>query len=358
MEKLVEAMGRDRLLDGKALAAATQAARLAKADLVTLMVREFPELQGVMGGIYLAGEGASEEVATAVRWHYQPIAVEVGAEPAAAFAGQDGKARVFAAVALADKLDTLAGYFGLGESPTGSRDPYGLRRAGQGAVRAVLDFWRPKAGEKAPDLQALLAAAVEGYGPLEQPADVTARSAQGFLLDRLEYVLSARGFSADEISSVVAAPDVDEGAPARDPAKAPRIRALADPIDAWRRVEALQRVRREVPEDFAALAEAFKRAKNILAQQAPAAAVDPGRFEADAERALFEAASRLARATGSYEDRLRGLASLRAPIGRFFDDVLVMAEDPRVRGNRLALLHLTLSLFYRIADISSLGGTS
>ena len=147
MEKLVEAMGRQGLLAGDALAAAKQAARLAKADLVTLMVREFPELQGVMGGIYLAGEGAPDEVATAVRWHYQPVAVEPDAEPAGAFAGADGKSRVFAAVALADKLDTLAGYFGLGESPTGSRDPYGLRRAGQGAVRAVLDFWRPKSGE-------------------------------------------------------------------------------------------------------------------------------------------------------------------------------------------------------------------
>jgi len=136
------------------------------------------------------------------------------------------------------------------------------------------------------------------------------------------------------------------------------VRALQDPLDAWRRVEALQRVRREVPEDFAALAEAFKRAKNILAQQAKAAAVDPALFEADAERALFEAASGLEKAAGSYEDRLRGLASLRAPVGRFFDDVLVMAEDARVRANRLALLNLTLSLFYRIADISSLGGTS
>jgi len=117
-------------------------------------------------------------------------------------------------------------------------------------------------------------------------------------------------------------------------------------------------VRREVPEDFAALAEAFKRAKNILAQAQPAASVDPKLFEADAERALFEAVSRLEAAAGSHEDRLRGLASLRAPVGRFFDDVLVMAEDARVRGNRLALLKQTLSLFYRIADISSLGGTS
>jgi glycyl-tRNA synthetase beta chain len=355
LETLARRMSDMGLLDEAQGRAAAEAARLAKADLTTLMVREFPELQGVVGSLYLAGEGASGEVATAVRWHYQPIAVEPEAEPAAAFTGQDGKARVFAAVALADKLDTLAGYFGLGESPTGSRDPYGLRRAGQGAVRAVLDFWRPKAGEASPDLQALLWAAIEGHGAgLDQPADKTAAAAEAFLLDRLAYVLGARGFSADDVQAVLDAPAAG-GAP---PTARVVVRALHDPIDAWRRVEALRRVRREVPEDFAALAEAFKRAKNILAQQAPAAAVDPALFEADAERALFAAASGLEEAAGSYEDRLRGLASLRAPVGRFFDDVLVMAEDARVRGNRLALLYQTLSLFYRIADISSLGGTS
>jgi glycyl-tRNA synthetase beta chain len=359
MVKLVEAMGRQGVLSGDALAAATRAARLAKADLVTLMVREFPELQGAMGGIYLAGEGAPEDVAAAVRWHYHPVAVEPEAEPAAAFAGADGRARVFAAVALADKLDTLAGYFGLGETPTGSRDPYGLRRAGQGVVRAVLDFWRPRAGEKAPDLEALVATAVRGYGPLKPPADVAVRNAGGFLLDRLEFVLEARGFSADEVSAVVAAPAADDSPRAEPDGEKPvRVRALADPIDALRRVEALQRVRREVPEDFAALAEAFKRAKNILAQAAPASSVDAERLEPGAERDLYSAVRALAAKGGSYEDRLRALASLRAPVGRFFDDVLVMAEDPAVRGNRLALLKLTLSLFYRIADISSLGGNS
>lgn len=350
--RLVEAMDEAGLFRAGQKASAVEAARLAKADLTTLMVREFPELQGTIGGVYLAGEGAPAEVVSAVRWHYLPIAVEPDAEPAAAFAGKDGAARVFAAVALADKLDTLAGYFGLGESPTGSRDPYGLRRAGQGAIRAVLDFWRPAAGEKAPDLEALVAAAVAGYGALKQPADETARNVAAFLLDRLEYVVTARGFAPDEVRAVVEEPRT--GGP-REPAG---IRALRDAIDALRRVEALQRVRREVPQDFAALAEAFKRAKNILAQAAPAASVEPKLFEPDAERALFEAVSRLERAAGAYDDQLRGLASLRAPVGRFFDDVLVMAEDPRVRANRLAVLQRTLSLFYRIADISSLGGTS
>ena len=341
MVALVEAMGRRGLLAGETLAAAKEAARLAKADLVTLMVREFPELQGVMGGIYLAGSGATSDVATAVRHHYHPIAVEPEAEPAADFAGKDAAARVFAAVALADKLDTLAGYFGLGESPTGSRDPYGLRRAGQGAVRAVLDFWRPKAGEKAPDLEALVADAAQGYKGLKQAPDVVAKSVAAFLLDRLAYVLTARGYAADEVAAVAEAPG-----------------ALADPIDALQRVEALQRVRRERPDDFAALAEPFKRAKNIVAQAAPGAAIDPKLFEADAERGLYEAVSRLGTDGGAYEERLRALAELRAPIARFFDDVLVMAEDARVRANRLALLQKTLSHFYRIADISRLGGTS
>jgi len=340
MVRLVEAMGKRGLLAGEALASAKEAAHLAKADLVTLMVREFPELQGVMGGIYLQASGASPDVATAVRYHYHPIAIEPDAEPAAAFAGKDQAARVFAAVALADKLDTLAGYFGLGESPTGSRDPYGLRRAGQGAIRAVLDFWRPRAGEQAPNLEALVGDAVSGYGPLKQPADATAKNVAAFLLDRLAYVFTARGYAADEVAAVVEAAG-----------------ALADPIDALRRVEALQRARRERRDDFAALAEAFKRAKNIVAQAAPGASVDPRLFDADAERGLFEAVSRLGE-DGAYEERLRGLAELRAPIARFFDDVLVMAEDPRVRANRLALLQTTLSHFYRIADISRLGGTS
>ncbi|HEY7925579.1 MAG TPA: glycine--tRNA ligase subunit beta, partial [Vicinamibacteria bacterium] len=264
---LVEEMGRRGLLAGDALAAAVQAARLAKADLVTLMVREFPELQGVMGGIYLAGTAPPDPVAEAVRWHYHPVAVEADAEPAAAFAGRDGAARVFAAVALADKLDTLAGYFAIGENPTGSRDPYGLRRAGQGAVRAVLDFWRPAPGEPVPDLAALVDVAAAAYPAQEQPTDATARSVQAFLLDRLEHVLSARGLAPDEVAASVQAPDSQAGT---EGSGAPR--ALADPIDALARAHALARVRREKPEDFAALAEAFKRAKNIVAKEPDAAA--------------------------------------------------------------------------------------
>jgi glycyl-tRNA synthetase beta chain len=346
MVRLVEAMGDSRLLDPAARASAETAARLAKADLTTLMVGEFPELQGVMGGIYLEGEGAAPEVAAAVRWHYHPVAVEEDAAPAGALAGRDADARVFAAVALADKLDTLAGYFGIGESPTGSRDPFGLRRAAQGAVRIVLDFWRAGAGEARPDLMRLAAAAVDGYSDVLKRSREEVLAALGqFLLERFQYVLEARGLPPEEVRAVLQA---DE--PGGDAA----VRALADPRDAAMRAAALNRVRAESRDDFEALAVAFKRARNILSQQQPAEQVDPALFEDGAERALSRAVESAATAAGDDETRLRGLAGLRGPVDRFFDDVLVMAEDPRIRGNRLALLRDTLSLFYRIADISKL----
>jgi glycyl-tRNA synthetase beta chain len=275
--------------------------------------------------------------------------VEEGAAPAAALAGRDAEARVFVAVALADKLDTLAGYFGLGESPTGSRDPFGLRRAGQGAVRVVLDFWRPGDGEPRPDLERLAAAAVEGHGDgLKRPPDEVRSALVQFLLERFQYVLESRGFPPEEVKAVLQA----------DEAGATSVRALADPLDAARRVAALHRVRADSREDFEALAAAFKRARNILSEQEPAPKVDPALFEDDAERDLHRAVTSAAAAAGDDETHLRGLAGLRGPVDRFFDDVLVMAEDPGIRGNRLALLRDTLSLFYRIADIQKLGGSS
>ncbi|PYQ49028.1 MAG: hypothetical protein DMF78_19580, partial [Acidobacteria bacterium] len=169
--------------------AAAAAARLAKADLTTLMVREFPELQGVMGALYLERQGASAVVADAVRWHYGPVSIEEDAAPAEALT-TDPARRVFAAVSVADKLDTLAGYFGLGLAPTGSSDPYGLRRAGQGVVRALLDFWLTPAGAPAPSLRRLVAAALHAYeGKVKAPAEQVRRDLEAFLLDRLRYVL-------------------------------------------------------------------------------------------------------------------------------------------------------------------------
>jgi glycyl-tRNA synthetase beta chain len=351
MARLVEAMGGElKLLSPADRDAARQAARLAKADLTTLMVREFPELQGTMGGIYLKAEGThAPSVVNAVRWHYHPVSTEETGAPHGQLQGSE--ARVFAAVSLADKLDTLAGYFGLGEAPTGSRDPFGLRRAGQGAVRVLLDFWEAGAGESRPSLGRLASLAVAGYeGRLKRPAAEVERDLLAFLLERLEYVLALR-FPREEVEAVVHTPGRE---------------ALDDPYDSLVRLRALHRVRGEANEDFAHLAVAFKRAKNILLDQPAPPAVQPALFQSASERDLHEAVASLAGSNGgardaepgSYDARLRALAALRGPVDKFFDDVLVMAEEPQLRANRLGLLQQTLSLFYRIADISKLGGTA
>ena len=320
--------------------AASDAARLAKADLTTLMVREFPELQGVVGALYLREQGRSPIVADAVRWHYHPLSVDESAPPAGAFA-EPAASRVFAAVSVADKLDTLAGYFGLGLAPTGSSDPYGLRRAAQGAVRALIDFWPAPAGGRRPSLRKAVGAAVQGYaGKGKRPAPEAASELEAFLLDRLRYVFTARGHAPDEVEAVLRAREPD---------------ALEDPYEAWQRIQALHRVRLEASEDFEHLAVAFKRAKNILGADAPVE-VDTGLLREPAERALHDAVAELRGVDGGYESRLRSLSGLRGPVDRFFDDVLVMAEDERLRRNRLGLLGQALSLFYRIADISKLGG--
>ncbi|MES1211231.1 MAG: glycine--tRNA ligase subunit beta, partial [Acidobacteriota bacterium] len=231
--------------------------------------------------------------------------------------------------------------FGLGLVPTGSSDPFGLRRAGQGALRAILDFWKVDVAERQPSLRALAAAAVSGYGSsLKRPAADVRKDLEAFLLDRLRYLLSARGFPGDEIEAALGA---------REP------EALDDPTECVARLTALHRVRSEAREDFEGLAAAFKRARNILAHTDPAA-VEPVLFSEAAERELHQAVLALAAPNGRHDAQLRSLARLRAPVDKFFDDVLVMAEDPKVRANRLALLHQTLSLFFRIEDISKLGG--
>jgi glycyl-tRNA synthetase beta chain len=339
---LVDAMGAGMgVLTKSEHEAAREAARLAKADLTTLMVREFPELQGTMGAVYLRAEGhPRSEVVAAIRWHYHPVSIEEGSAPAQALAGAG--ATVFAAVSLADKLDTLAGYFAVGEEPTGSRDPYGLRRAAQAVVRILLDFWNVAGPAKRPSLRTLVARAAAGYGALAGDGSKLAASLEPFLLDRLHYVLVSRGYPADEVDAVLRAQEPD---------------ALDDPHEAWVRVKALHRVRAEAREDFEHLAVAFKRANNILEQAGTAPGPVDDRLLAEAaERELHAAIRALQGTDGDYESRLRSLAALRAPIDRFFDDVLVMDPDLKLQAARLGLLRDARTLFYRIADISKLGG--
>jgi len=305
-----------------------------------------------MGGIYLQAEGrVSPHVTAAVRNHYHPVSIEEGSPPDLASIGDP---TVFGAVSIADKLDTLAGYFGIGLIPSGSSDPFGLRRAGQGVIRVLLDFWPtgPRSGpstmsekglrsDERPSLRRLVHAAVAGHGRFaKRTAEEVAADLETFLIERLRYVLVSRGFPGDEVEAVLAAKDPD---------------ALDDPREAWVRVKALHKVRSEAREDFEALAGAFKRAKNILEKDAPGSP-DAALLQEPAERELHGAVQKLQSVDGGYEARLRSLAALRAPVDKFFDDVLVMAEDRRIRANRLGLLSQALSLFYRIADISKLGG--
>jgi glycyl-tRNA synthetase beta chain len=187
----------------------------------------------------------------------------------------------------------------------------------------------------------LISGAFNGYeGRLKKPRADVERDLGEFLLDRLRYVLVTRNFAPDEVEAVLAAREPD---------------ALEDPQEALLRLRALHTVRLEATEDFDHLAVAFKRARNILAGQS-GGAVDPALMAEAAERDLHDAVQRLSGADGGYDARLRSLAALRQPVDRFFDDVMVMAEDPKVRANRLGLLSEALSLFYRIADISKLGG--
>ena len=310
-----------------------RAALFAKADLVTLMVREFPELQGVMGGLYAAGT-ESPEVAAAIRWHYHPVTIEPEAAPAGRLEGTSLQA--FAVVGLVDKMDTLIGYFGLGFAPSGSSDPYGLRRAGQGVIRILLDFWK---GE-APNLDDVIADGHRLYGKGLPKSTVESQTAlRAFLVDRLRGVLLAREAGAlDEIDAVLSA----------------RFDPLRDVRAAAFRLRELVTVRSEQPEVFASLVESFKRAKNIVGDTA-AGKVSEAMFVDPAERALHAAIVKAERTPATDPGaRLRAVADLKADVEAFFKGVMVMADDPKIRANRLALLSKLLDLVYEVADLTRL----
>ncbi|AND70539.1 glycyl-tRNA synthetase subunit beta [Dyella thiooxydans] len=328
--------------------ATTRAASLAKCDLLTRMVGEFPELQGVMGRYYASRQGEPEAVALALDSFYQPR-----------FAGDaiaaDAVGRV---IAVAERLDTLAGIFAVGLKPSGSKDPFALRRAALGLARTLveagleidLDAAFAEALELLPDaaLQAGIKPARDGS---QRQLDAGQRRAElrrelhEFVLDRLRGYYAERGFDGQSFEAVLAV------APASLADFDRRLRALAD---FSRRPEA------------GSLAAANKRVANLLRKQAEesgaavARAVDPARFELPAERALadaLEAADRDTREAWDARDYgrvLERLALLQGPVDAFFDAVLVNAEDPAVRANRLALLAHLKSQFSAVADIALL----
>ena len=311
-------------LGGAALAAsADRAALLAKADLLTDMVGEFPELQGIMGGYYARHDGESEDVAIAIEDHYKPR-----------FAGDALPRNASGEVlALADKLETLAGLFAIGQLPTGDKDPFALRRHAIGVMRLLTDRSLPLPLDWLLDL---------AFSAFQHAAGGSARAdLRAFMLDRLGGMLREQGYSVQEVEAVLAA---SSGSVDLVPRQLAAVRAFA-----------------ALPE-AASLAAANKRIANIRAKSGAdsAAQVVVGLFNEGAERELYAALNKvlpLANAcfgVGDYTGSLRELAALKSPVDAFFDQVMVNAEDPALRANRLALLGELHAAMNRVADLSKL----
>ena len=306
---------------------AREAGRLCKADLATDMVRELTELQGTMGGIYAREDGRPEEVWKAIYFHYLPVGVEATAPPTRE---QLGKAAItWAAVSLADKLHSVTSMFAAGERPTGSRDPYGLRRAAQGIVRILVDL--PELTGL--DLRLTLADLVEA------PQDEAFWS---FMTDRVRFVLEQRGYDPRNVRAVT------HGDP-----------AAVSPLVAKRKLETLPEFTES--EDFKQLAGLFKRVRNI-AKNLEASAPDlGGKLTEPAELALATEVDRLAPAIESavksgtgYRQAFAEAAKAGPAVAKFFDDVMVMAEDAKLRDARLRLLRRLESLILQLADVSEI----
>ncbi|MBY4677723.1 glycine--tRNA ligase subunit beta [Marinobacterium arenosum] len=306
-------------------AKAKRAAMLAKTDLMTDMVYEFTDLQGLMGYHYALHDGEDEQVALAQNEQYMPR-----------FAGDElPQTAPGIAVAIADRLDTLTGLFGINQPPTGSKDPFALRRAALGVLRIIVER------NLNLDLRELLSVAADSHANL--PArDGLEDSVLDFMLDRFRAWYEEEGIPADVFLSVLAV------RPTR-------------PLDFDQRVKAVSHFRTLAEAE--ALAAANKRVSNILSKQGVSdeSAVSEAALQDDAEKALYSALNALqgsldaAFADGDYRQALESLASLRGDVDRFFDEVMVMADDEALRNNRLALLAQLRSQFLGVADISVLG---
>ncbi len=303
--------------------ATERAAWLCKADLLSEMVGEFPELQGVMGRYYALHDGENEQVADAIEQHYRPR-FSNDAVP---------EDNIAASVALADKIDTLVGIFGIGLVPTGEKDPFALRRQALGVLRILIEKQLPL------DLMQLLELAHAQF-PGEMLADSVAVDLHAFMLDRLRGYLRENGFSADEIEAVLSQ------SPTRIDLVMPRIAAV--------------REFRQLPE-AESLSAANKRIRNILRKAQDVGTVpELALLQEPAEKNLFGTVNKLLPQVTSlveaedYADALKLLAGVRTEVDTFFDEVMVMTEEPMTRNNRLALLAQLEQLMNRVADISKL----
>ena len=331
----VDALGRPAIAD-----VAAQAARLAKTDLATDMVGELPELQGIMGGIYAREEREPEAVWKAIYYHYLPTGSEVDALPWAKELGP--ASATWAAVALADRLDTVVGLFAAGEEPTGSRDPFGLRRLALGVVRILSDL----PALTAIDRQIPLAGLVDRAGSLYEGFNPEVRErTRTFLYERLAQLMTARGMPIGVVRAVTVDPRHD-GTAGLD----------VSPLRAVRIAEALLASRGS--SEFEALAVLFKRVKNIARELAGPAEVDRTVLREPAEIALLDAVDRQgpavtrAIAAGDYTRAFAEIATLRPVVDQFFTEVFVMVDDARTRIARLALMAHLRDLVLELADIS------
>jgi glycyl-tRNA synthetase beta chain len=314
-----------RALPGTDASALEGAAALCKLDLTTEMVKELPELQGIMGALYAREQGEREDVVQAIYEHYRPQSLEDEAP----------QTPLGCALSILDRLDALAALFAAGEAPTGSRDPFALRRAGQGLVKILLDrrLHLP--------LEALLEQALERVATQAGTEAAAERGRRQALLEfmrgRVRFLLEQGGGRYDLVSAALAASGLE-------------------PLDARLRVQALEALLQDA--DFTALAVSFKRIRKILAQASEDGPYDPAALRESAERELHErmsaARERLTGLVGGrrYTEALRALAGLRAPIDRFFDEVLVMAPDHDVRRNRVGVLRELSRMFLSLADFA------
>ncbi|MCP5172909.1 MAG: glycine--tRNA ligase subunit beta [Pseudomonadales bacterium] len=304
---------------------AQRAAELSKSDLVSDMVGEFDKLQGIMGRYYAINDGEDREVAEALYEQYLPK-----------FAGDKIPATAIGAtLALADRLDTLAGIFGIGQKPSGSRDPFALRRASLGVLRIVVEK------EIDLDLREALSLAIKQHGDLAA-TETLCEEVLTYMLDRFKSWYEDEKIASEVFQSVAA-------------------KQLSKPLDIHQRVQAVHAFS-QLPE-AAALASANKRVSNILSKQSAidtSLSINPALLEAGAEQTLAADLSVLADKVEPllrerrYTDALTKLAQLQKPVDQFFDDVMVMTDDEAVRNNRLNLLHKLRSLFLEVADISLL----
>jgi glycyl-tRNA synthetase beta chain len=350
IEQLAERIAREILGLGAEAAAAAKAARLAKADLATDMVREFTALQGTMGGIYAREEGHPPAVWKAIYYHYLPVAADADAPPTRAQLGE--AAEPWAAVSIADKLDTLTGLFAAGERPTGSRDPFGLRRQAHGLFKVLADLPELTGLTVRPTVGTLLDRAQASLAGSGAALDEASRGALlAFLGERLTYVLEQRGYDVRNVRAVMA------GRPVAD----------ISPLEARRMLEVLPEY--TGTKEFQQLATAFKRVKNIAkelpeadftaaeASGAPlgAALTEPAELallaELDRRRPVIE---RVLDSADNYRQAFAEAAGFGPFVDRFFNDVFVMVEDPVLRQARLRLMKSLARLVLRLADVSEI----